>query len=77
MWGPAAGLEHGALGLEGGHPEVGHLDVVLVVEQKVLRLRSHSHITSMCGGQGIPKKETRKLISDSDKGRGGLKNPKT
>ena len=35
---PAAGLEHGSHGLEGSHAEVGHLDVVLVVEQQVLGL---------------------------------------
>ena len=34
----AAGLEHGAHGLERGHAEVGDLDVVLVVEQQVLGL---------------------------------------
>lgn len=37
--GAARGLQHGAGGLEGGHAEVGHLDVVLVVQQQVLRLQ--------------------------------------
>ena len=37
--GPATRLEHGPHGLEGGHAEVGHLDVVLVVQEEVLRFQ--------------------------------------
>ena len=33
------GFEHRPHGLEGGHAEVGHLDVVLVVQEEVLRFQ--------------------------------------
>ena len=57
----AAGLEHGAPGLEGGHAEVGHLDVVLVVEQEVLGLQVAVADRVAVGGNSIGLKIVQKL----------------